>query len=61
MGSMMLRPVGLAIAAPFSTFFGIENFLYALATLSAAIIALSLLSREVRDMSYEDLSTKVVM
>ena len=56
MGSMMLRPVGLAIAAPFSNLFGIENFLYALATLSALIIALSLLSREVRNMSYEDIS-----
>jgi MFS family permease len=56
MGSMMLRPVGLAIAAPFSTFFGIENFIYALSILSAVIIALSLLSREVRDMSYEDMS-----
>jgi uncharacterized membrane protein len=53
MGSMMLRPVGLAIAAPFATLFGIENFLYALAGISAVIIALSLLSKEVRDMSFE--------
>jgi MFS family permease len=53
MGSMMLRPVGLAIAAPFATLFGIENFLYALAGISAVIIALSLLSKEVRNMSFE--------
>jgi predicted membrane-bound spermidine synthase len=53
MGSMMLRPVGLAIAAPFSTFFGIENFIYALSILSAVIIGLSLLSREVRNMSFD--------
>jgi len=53
MGSMMLRPVGLAIAAPFATLFGIENFLYALSLISAIIIALSLLSRQVRDMSFE--------
>ena len=53
MGSMMLRPVGLAIAAPFATLFGIENFLYALAGISAVIIALSLLSKEVRHMSFE--------
>jgi MFS family permease len=53
MGSMMLRPVGLAIAAPFATLFGIENFLYALAGISGVIIALSLLSKEVRNMSFE--------
>jgi predicted MFS family arabinose efflux permease len=53
MGTMMLRPVGLAIAAPFATLFGVENFLYALAVISALIIALSLFSKEVRDMSFE--------
>jgi hypothetical protein len=49
----MLRPVGLAIAAPFSTLFGIENFIYALSILSAVIIALSLLSSEVRNMRFD--------
>ena len=58
MGSMMLRPVGLAIAAPFSILFGIENFLYALSALSAVVIALSLLSKEVRNMGYENLPKK---
>jgi len=53
LGSMMLRPVGLAIAAPFSILFGIENFLYALSALSAVVIALSLLSKEVRNMSFD--------
>ena len=53
LGTMMLRPVGLAIAAPFSILFGIENFLYALSALSAVVIALSLLSKEVRNMSFD--------
>jgi predicted MFS family arabinose efflux permease len=53
MGSMMLRPVGLAIAGPFSTLFGIENFIFALSIISAVIIALSLLSSEVRNMSFD--------
>jgi uncharacterized membrane protein len=48
-----MTPIGLAIAAPFATLFGIENFLYALAGISAVIIALSLLSKEVRNMSFE--------
>jgi len=33
--------------------FGIENFLYALSALSAVVIALSLLSKEVRNMSFD--------
>ena len=52
-GSMILRPVGLAIAAPFSIFFGIENFLYALTALTVVVITLSLLSSEVRNMSFD--------
>jgi MFS family permease len=55
MGSMMFRPIGLAIAAPLSALFGIENFLYILAGVSVAAITLSFLNTEVRNMSFEDL------
>ena len=55
MGSMMFRPIGLAIAAPLSALFGIENFLYILAGVSVAAITLSFLNKEVRNMSFEDL------
>jgi MFS family permease len=55
MGSMMFRPIGLAIAAPLSALFGIENFLYILAGVSVVAIALSFLNEEVRNMSFEDL------
>lgn len=59
MGSMILRPVGLAIAAPFSIFLGIENFLYALSALTAVVIALSLLSSEVRNMSFDQVQKQI--
>jgi len=55
MGSMMFRPIGLAIAAPLSALFGIENFLYVLAGVTVVAITLSFLNKEVRDMSFEDL------
>ena len=55
MGSMMFRPIGLAIAAPLSALFGIENFLYILAGVSVVAISLSFLNQEVRNMSFEDL------
>jgi MFS family permease len=55
MGSMMFRPIGLAIAAPLSALFGIENFLYILAGVSVVAITLSFLNNEVRNMSFEDL------
>ena len=56
MGSMMFRPVGLAIAAPLSTFFGIENFLQILAAITVVAIIVPLLDPQVRNMSYEDMS-----
>jgi len=55
MGSMMFRPIGLAIAAPLSALFGLENFLYILAGVSVVAITLSFLNKEVRNMSFEDL------
>jgi MFS family permease len=58
MGSMMFRPVGLAIAAPFSTLVGIENFLQILAAITVVAIVVPLLDPQVRNMSYEDLPRK---
>ena len=59
MGSMMFRPVGLAIAAPLSTLVGIENFLQILAAITVVAIIVPLLDPQVRNMSYEDLPRKV--
>ena len=59
MGSMMFRPVGLAIAAPLSTLVGIENFLQFLAAITVVAIIVPLLDPQVRNMSYEDLPRKV--
>ena len=59
MGSMMFRPVGLAIAAPLSILFGIENVLEIFAAITVAAIILPLLNSEVRNMSYEDLPKKL--
>jgi MFS family permease len=58
MGSMMFRPVGLAIAAPLSTLVGIENFLQILAAITVVAIVIPLLDPQVRNMSYEDLPRK---
>lgn len=58
MGSMMFRPVGLAIAAPLSTLVGIENFLQILAAITIVAIVVPLLDPQVRNMSYEDLPRK---
>ena len=58
MGSMMFRPVGLAIAAPLSTLVGIENFLQILAAITVVAIVVPLLDPQVRNMSYEDLPGK---
>jgi len=58
MGSMMFRPVGLAIAAPLSTLVGIENFLQILAAITVVAIVVPLLYPQVRNMSYEDLPRK---
>ena len=55
MGSMMFRPIGLAIAAPLSTLVGIENFLQIMAAITVVAIALPLFDPQVRNMTYEDL------
>jgi hypothetical protein len=54
MGSLMFRPIGLAIAAPLSTLLGIENFIYILAAITVFAIVLPLINSEVRNMSYEE-------
>jgi len=59
MGSMMFRPIGLAIAAPFSTLLGIENFLQILAAITVVAIIVPLLDPQVRNMSYDDLPKKL--
>jgi MFS family permease len=56
MGSMMFRPIGLAIAAPLSALVGIENFLQIMAAITVVAIVLPLFDPQVRNMSYEDLS-----
>ena len=58
MGSMMFRPIGLAIAAPLSTLLGIENFLQILAAITVVAIIVPLLDPQVRNMSYEDMPVK---
>ena len=56
MGSLMFRPIGLAIAAPLSTLLGIENFIYILAVITVIAIVLPLFNSEVRNMSYEEIT-----
>ena len=56
MGSLMFRPIGLAIAAPLSTLLGIENFIYILAVITVFAIVLPLFNSEVRNMSYEEIT-----
>jgi MFS family permease len=53
MGSMMFRPIGLAISAPLSTLLGIENFLQILAAITVVAIIVPLLDPQVINMSYE--------
>jgi len=56
MGSLMFRPIGLAIAAPFSTLLGMETFIYILAIITVFAIVLPLFNSEVRNMSYEEMA-----
>ena len=56
MGSLMFRPIGLAIAAPLSTLLGIETFIYILAVVTVFAIVLPLFNSEVRNMSYEEMT-----
>lgn len=50
---MIFAPVGLAIAAPLSALFGIENLLMILARVTVVAILLPLLDPTVRNMSYQ--------
>jgi hypothetical protein len=51
MGSIIFKPVGLAIAALLSSLFGIENLLLILAGVTEVAILLPLLDPTVRNMS----------
>jgi len=51
MGSLMFRPIGLAIAAPLSTLLGIETFIYILAAITVIAILLPLFSSEIRNLT----------
>jgi hypothetical protein len=55
LGSLIFKPIGLAIAAPLSVLIGVEQLLYLLATITILAIVLPLFSKEVWNMSYEDL------
>jgi MFS family permease len=56
MGSLLFRPVGLAIAGPLSTLFGLEKFIQILAVITVVAIVIPLLDPTVRNMSYEEAS-----
>jgi MFS family permease len=55
MGSLLFRPVGLAIAGPLSTLFGLERFIQILAVITVIAIVIPLLDPTVRNMNYEDM------
>jgi hypothetical protein len=54
MGSLMFRPIGLAIAAPLSSLLGIQTFVYILSAITVVAIVLPLFNKGVWSMSYED-------
>jgi MFS family permease len=56
MGSLLFRPVGLAIAGPLSTLFGLEKFIQILALITVVAIIIPLLDPTVRNMSYDEVS-----
>ena len=56
MGSLLFRPVGLAIAGPMSSLLGIENLILILAGITVVCIILPLLDPTVRNMSYRDVA-----
>ena len=56
MGSLLFRPVGLAIAGPLSTLFGLEKFIQILAAITVVAIIIPLLDPTVRNMSYDEVS-----
>ena len=56
MGSLLFRPVGLAIAGPMSTLLGIENFILILAGITVVAIVVPLLDPTVRNMTYDEVA-----
>jgi len=54
MGSLLFRPVGLAIAGPMSSLIGIENFILILAGITVVAIVIPLLDPTVRNMTYDE-------
>lgn len=60
LGSLIFKPIGLAIAAPLATVLGIESLIYLLCFITVAAIFTPLLSSEVRNMRFEDLPNNQV-
>jgi hypothetical protein len=56
MGSLLFRPVGLAIAGPISSLIGIENFILILAGITVVAIVVPLLDPTVRNMTYDEVA-----
>jgi MFS family permease len=54
LGSLIFKPIGLAIAAPLATLMGIGPLIYLLCAITIVAIFLPLLSSQVRNMSFED-------
>jgi predicted membrane-bound spermidine synthase len=54
LGSLIFKPIGLAIAAPLSTLLGIQSLIYLLCFITVVAILTPLLSREIRNMSFEN-------
>ena len=54
LGSLIFKPVGLAIAAPLSTLLGIQTLIYLLGTITVVATLAPLLSTQIRNMQFED-------
>jgi len=54
MGSLLFRPIGLAIATPLSNLFGLSKFLTLAAALTAICIIIGLLDPQVRNMQMKE-------
>ena len=55
MGTMLLRPVGLALAAPLAGLIGITRTLESAAVFSLVVLVVILAVPEVRNLSFRDL------
>ena len=55
MGSLILGPVGLALAGPIIAAFGLRTLFVASGVLTLVMVLLPLLEREVRDLRWKDL------